>query len=33
MMTKEIKLSQIGDYMEGQIEQLLRVTVLEADGS
>jgi hypothetical protein len=32
MMAKEIKLSQIGDYMEGQIEQLLRVTVLEADG-
>ena len=31
-MAKEIKLSQIGDYMEGQIEQLLRVTVLEADG-
>ena len=31
MMAKEIKLSQIGDYMEGQIEQLLRNTVLEAD--
>ena len=32
MMAKKIKLSQIGDYMEGQVEQLLRVTVLEADG-
>ncbi len=32
MMAKEIKLSQIGDYMEGQIEQLLRTTVFEADG-
>ena len=30
-MAKEIKLSQIGDYMENQIEQLLRVTVFEAD--
>jgi hypothetical protein len=30
-MAKEIKLSQIGDYMEGQVEQLLRVTVLETD--
>lgn len=32
MMAKEIKLSQIGDYMEGQIEQLLRTTVRQADG-
>jgi hypothetical protein len=31
MMAKQIKLSQIGDHMEDQIEQLLRVTVLEAD--
>lgn len=31
MMAKEIKLSQIGDYMEGQVEQLLRATVLETD--
>jgi len=31
-MAKEIKLSQIGDYMEGQIEQLLRTTVRQADG-
>ena len=30
-MAREIKLSQIGDYMEGQVEQLLRVTVLETD--
>lgn len=30
-MAKRIKLSQIGDHMEDQIEQLLRVTVLEAD--
>lgn len=30
-MAKEIKLSQIGDYMEDQVEQLLRVTVLETD--
>ena len=30
-MVKQIKLSQIGDHMEDQIEQLLRVTVLEAD--
>ena len=30
-MAKEIKLSQIGDYMEDQVEQLLRVTVLQAD--
>ena len=30
-MAKEIKLAKIGDYMEGQIEQLLRVTVLETD--
>ena len=32
MMAKEIKLSQIAGYMEDQVEQLLRVTVLEADG-
>jgi hypothetical protein len=32
MMAKEIKLSQIGDHMEGQVEQLLRATVFEADG-
>lgn len=31
-MAKKIKLSQIGDYMEDQVEQLLRITVLEADG-
>jgi|TARA_Y100000289_G_scaffold31886_1_gene31583 hypothetical protein len=31
MMAKEIKLAKIADYMEGQIEQLLRVTVLETD--
>ena len=31
MMAKQIKLSQIGDYMEGQVEQLLRITVLETD--
>jgi hypothetical protein len=31
-MAKEIKLSQIGDYMEDQVEQLLRKTVFEADG-
>lgn len=30
-MAKEIKLAKIADYMEGQIEQLLRVTVLETD--
>jgi hypothetical protein len=30
-MAREIKLSQIGDYMEDQVEQLLRVTVLETD--
>ena len=30
-MAREIKLSQIGDYMEDQVEQLLRATVLEAD--
>ena len=30
-MAKEIKLTQIADYMEGQVEQLLRVTVLETD--
>lgn len=31
-MAKEIKLAKIADYMEGQVEQLLRTTVLEADG-
>ena len=31
MMAKEIKLAKIADYMEGQVEQLLRVTVFEAD--
>ena len=31
-MAREIKLAKIADYMEGQVEQLLRVTVLEADG-
>ena len=31
MMAKEIKLAKIADYMEGQVEQLLRVTVLETD--
>lgn len=31
MMAKEIKLSQIADYMEGQVEQLLRSTVFKAD--
>lgn len=32
MMAKEIKLAKIADYMEGQVEQLLRATVLETDG-
>lgn len=32
MMAREIKLAKIADYMEGQVEQLLRATVLEADG-
>ena len=32
MMAREIKLAKIADYMEGQVEQLLRRTVLEADG-
>ena len=32
MMAREIKLAKIADYMEGQVEQLLRVTVLETDG-
>jgi hypothetical protein len=32
MMVREIKLAKIADYMEGQVEQLLRTTVLEADG-
>ena len=31
-MAREIKLAKIADYMEGQVEQLLRTTVLEADG-
>ena len=31
MMVREIKLAKIADYMEGQVEQLLRVTVFEAD--
>lgn len=31
MMAKEIKLTQIAGYMEDQVEQLLRVTVLETD--
>ena len=30
-MAKEIKLTQIAGYMEDQVEQLLRVTVLETD--
>lgn len=30
-MVREIKLAKIADYMEGQVEQLLRVTVFEAD--
>ena len=30
-MAKEIKLTKIADFMEDQVEQLLRVTVLEAD--
>lgn len=30
-MAKEIKLAKIADYMEGQVEQLLRVTVFETD--
>lgn len=30
-MAKEIRLDQIGDHMKGQLETLLRVTVLEAD--
>lgn len=30
-MAREIKLTQIAGYMEGQVEQLLRVTVLETD--
>ena len=32
MMAREIKLAKIADYMEGQVEQLLRVTVFETDG-
>lgn len=32
MMAREIKLAKIADYMEGQVEQLLRATVLKADG-
>ena len=31
MMAREIKLAKIADYMEGQVEQLLRRTVLETD--
>ena len=31
MMAKEIKLAKIADYMEGQVEQLLRETVLQTD--
>jgi len=31
-MAREIKLAKIADYMEDQVEQLLRTTVLEADG-
>ena len=31
MMAKEIKLTQIADYMEDQVERLLRGTVLETD--
>ena len=31
MMAKEIKLTKIADFMEGQVEQLLRATVLETD--
>ena len=31
-MARTIKLAQIGSYMEGQVEQLLRATVLETDG-
>ena len=30
-MAREIKLSQIGDYIEGQYEKLLRVAVFETD--
>jgi len=30
-MAREIKLTQIADYMGDQVEQLLRVTVLETD--
>ena len=33
MMAKEIKLAKIADYMEGQVEQLLRATVLTTDGN
>ena len=31
MMARTIKLAQIGSYMESQVEQLLRATVLETD--
>lgn len=31
MMAREIKLAKIADYMEGQVEQLLRITVFETD--
>ena len=30
-MARNIKLSQIGDYCEDQVEKLLRVTVIETD--
>lgn len=30
-MSKQIKLSQIGDHLEDQVERLLRVTVLQTD--
>jgi hypothetical protein len=30
-MARQIRLNQIGDYVEGRIDQLLRVTVLETD--
>ena len=31
MMAREIKLAKIADYIEGQVEQLLRATVLTTD--
>jgi hypothetical protein len=30
-MARQIRLDQIGDYVEGRMDQLLRVTVLETD--